>query len=122
MQILILFVSILLFAQGKDTPLEKTMGQAFQKLDFQNMFKTLSTDSYIEENAGSECFDALQKYANRFEQHAFEIALMTLYSGRDLNDLGRFDDCNALEFTRYISLSIRGLPIGIFLGICGPVE
>lgn len=47
---------------------------------------------------------------------------MTLYTGRDLNDLGRFDDCNALDFTRYISLSIRGLPIGIFLGICGPVE
>lgn len=54
MQILILFVSILLFVSGSDTPLEKRMGEAFQKLTFENMFKKLSVDPYIQNNANSE--------------------------------------------------------------------
>lgn len=47
---------------------------------------------------------------------------MVYNSGRDLNDLGRYDACNDLNFTRYIVFNTYGLPMGVFLGICGPRE
>lgn len=62
------------------------------------------------------------KYVNNFETYSYELGMMALNSGRDINDLGRFGDCNNLDFTRYIALSVVGLPIGVFFGICGPIE
>jgi hypothetical protein len=62
------------------------------------------------------------KYANNFQSYAYEIGTMIAFSGRDLNDLGRFGSCKAEQHTRYISLAVNGLPIGIYFGICGPKE
>ena len=62
------------------------------------------------------------KYANNFQSYAYEIGTMVAFSGRDINDLGRFGACNAEEHTRYISLAVHGLPIGIYFGVCGPKE
>ena len=48
---------------------------------------------------------------------------MVSYTGKDINDLGRFADCQNLTFTHYILFSIRtSLPINIFIGLCAPVN
>lgn len=44
-------------------------------------------------------------------------------TGRDLNDLGRYTDCKDQNFTRYVVLSIEDLlPLGMYVGICGPLN
>lgn len=77
----------------------------------------LAADEEFNLKIRPECSQAVQEYANNFEAHAMELGLMIAYSGRDLNDMGRYDSCNDLNFTRYISFGVRGLPIGIYLGI-----
>ncbi|OMJ69419.1 hypothetical protein SteCoe_32871 [Stentor coeruleus] len=49
-----------------------------------------------------------------------EIAKMLYYSGRDINDLGKYEECNDLENARYILLIAKVGPIVITFGICGP--
>jgi len=68
------------------------------------------------------CVSKLMELANHFGDFGGEIGSMVYNSGRDLNDLGRYEACASNNFSRYISFSTRGLPIGVFLGICGPVE
>lgn len=42
-------------------------------------------------------------------------------SGKDYNDLGRYDDCSANTNYRYLLASIsKGLPISMNLGLCVP--
>ena len=48
---------------------------------------------------------------------------MVSYTGKDINDLGRYDDCQNLTFTHYILFTIRNsLPINIFIGLCAPIN
>jgi len=74
------------------------------------------------ESQNPSCKEKLIDLANNFAHRGKEIGLMVYFSGKDLNDLGRYEECAASEFARYISFSVTGLPIGVFLGICGPVE
>lgn len=117
MKRLILFISVLLLASCQYAELEKMVAEKFEEFDMKNAIQYIATNEEISGKLGSECFETLQKYANNFETYAMEIGMMALYSGRDLNDLGRFTSCNELEYTRYMSLSIVGLPIGFYLGI-----
>lgn len=119
---LILFISALLLSLVRATELEARVSELFEDYDIKKVMTKIVEDPESKNYLSSACFDTLQKYVNNFQSYGYELAMMTLYSGRDLNDLGRFSDCNALDFTRYISLSLRGLPIGIYLGICGPRE
>ena len=68
------------------------------------------------------CAEKLIELANHFGDYGGEIGSMVYNSGWDLNDLGRFESCSANNFSRYISFATQGLPIGVFLGICGPAE
>jgi hypothetical protein len=64
----------------------------------------------------------LIELANHWGDYAGVLGAMVYNSGKDINDLGRFEDCNANNSTRYITFAAEGLPIGIYLGICGPLE
>lgn len=119
---LILIISILSFAVGDHTQLQKTVVDLFENFEIKNVMNKVVQDPELGNKVSQECFETLQDYANNFQSYSYELAMMALYSGRDLNDLGRFQDCNGLDFTRYIAFSVTGLPIGVFLGICGPVE
>lgn len=49
------------------------------------------------------------------------IYFMFRNSGKDYNDLGRYDDCSANTNYRYLLASIsKGLPISMNLGLCVP--
>ena len=115
-------ISIMLLAIAYGNNLEKEIGKLYQEFDYKDVVKNLISDESSTMKMNPEWVSVLQNYTNHFEQYADKIAYMVLYSGRDLNDLGRYINCNELEFTRYISLSVKGLPIGIYLGICGPKE
>jgi len=119
---LILFISVLLIASAQYAELETIIADTFESFSIKKMMEKIVADEKVTSQMNSECFDTLQMYVNNFQTYSTELALMTAYSGRDINDLGRFTDCNALDFTRYVSLSVSGLPIGIYLGICGPKE
>jgi hypothetical protein len=118
----ILFFSVLLLSFAYDDSIEVLIGKHYKDLDFKSLLVAVSKDEGFINQANSGCVETIMKYANDFETYSTELASMTLYSGRDLNDLGRFGSCNSLDFTRYIALSVTGLPVGIFFGICGPIE
>lgn len=59
---------------------------------------------------------------NHFGNYSGTLGSMLYYTGKDLNDLGRYEQCDALDETRYITFALTGLPLGVFLGICGPIE
>jgi peptidoglycan/LPS O-acetylase OafA/YrhL len=46
--------------------------------------------------------------------------LMVYYSGNDINDLGKYEDCESLPNTKYVLGIINLVRINIVLGICGP--
>lgn len=119
---LILFISIILVCGIRAGELEDKVSELFTDFGMQKMMTKVLEIPGVESQINSECFDTLQKYVNNFQTYSYELAMMTLFSGRDLNDLGRFGSCNGLDFTRYIALTVRGLPIGVFIGICGPKE
>ena len=83
------------------------------------LFAANSTSSI---NLSKEWSNILKNLANYFEANAAIIAKMVYYSGKDFNNLKKFSDCIEDHDTRYIAFSLSGLPIGIFLGICGPVQ
>ena len=58
--------------------------------------------------------------ANHWMDYSGELGTMAYYSGRDLNDLGRYESCNQDPDTRYVTFWLQGASIGIYLGICGP--
>ena len=122
LKVLFLFISITLSITLAERESARIISEEFQKFDLYESMKYLANDPSFRENASDECLSTMIKYANNFQNYSTEIGLMVFNSGRDINDLGRFDDCNALDFTRYISLSVNGLPLGIYLGICGPKE
>lgn len=105
-----------------DSYIGKSISSIFQSFDLHKSMSDIVQDPELASQLNGECFNVLQEYANHFQNHTMEIAQMVLYSGRDLNDLGRYEACNELDFTRYISFGVSGLPIGIYLGICGPIE
>ena len=54
---------------------------------------------------------------------------MVYNTGRDINDMGHYDDCLAMntpdnpEVSRYIVFLVRDIiPIDIYLGVCGPYQ
>ena len=102
--------------------LEQEIEKLYKDFDAKEIVTNLISDETATKKMSHECVSVLQNYTNHFEEYSDKIAYMVLYSGRDLNDLGRYINCNSLNFTRYISLSVKGLPIGIYLGICGPIE
>lgn len=69
-----------------------------------------------------QCMQKLQTLANKFEENKMMIAKMVYNSGKDINDLGKFTACKDDESTRYILFSVLNLPVGIYLGMCVPVE
>ena len=73
-------------------------------------------------NASQQCVDRLRDIANNFQSNAMLIAQMVYNSGKDVNDLGKFVACTESPTTRYVVFSVTGLPLGIYLGICGPIE
>lgn len=119
---IILIISIFFFIASTEKESHRILSEYFQNFSIQESMAYLVKDENFKANANSECLGTLMKYVNNFETYSTELGLMTFYSGRDLNDVGRFDDCRALDFTRYIVLSVSGLPIGVYLGICGPKE
>ena len=46
---------------------------------------------------------------------------MYAYSGKSLNQLGRFDDCNDISIARYAMIQFSEEPV-VLLGICGPIS
>lgn len=51
------------------------------------------------------------------------LYIMFRYSGKDYNDLGRYEDCNKNPDFNYILATIeKGLPVNINLGLCMPKE
>lgn len=54
------------------------------------------------------------------QDNNLELAKMLYYTGRDINDLGQYDECNDLENARYVLLIAKVGPIIITFGICGP--
>ena len=77
----------------------------------------------LEENGPpGTCMGKLMELANHWGNYSGQIGMMVYNSGKDINDLGRYEDCNELDYARYISFSVNGLPVGVYLGICGPAE
>jgi len=93
------------------------------------MMYAMTIKNYIEDAASKgklyasdTCINRLQTIVNQFEENSMLIARMVYNSGKDVNDLGRYFSCRDTDDTRYIVFSLNGLPVGIYLGICGPVE
>jgi hypothetical protein len=72
--------------------------------------------------ASEACLSKLQDIANNFEENSMLIAKMVYYSGKDVNDLGKYSACRQSPDTRYVVFSVNKLPMGVYLGICGPLE
>jgi hypothetical protein len=47
---------------------------------------------------------------------------MLLFSGKNINDFGEYDSCNASPVSRYITFQINNLPIMVDIGLCIPTE
>ena len=65
----------------------------------------------------SECLKDIQNIATK---NTKEALLMIYYSGRDVNDLGQFHECNDLKNARYRLVMIKTTLTNLALGICGP--
>lgn len=83
---------------------------------------TLLTDVSGALKINEKCYEKLKKMANNFTDYGGDIGKMQYFSGRDLNDMGRFGLCNDVSAAKYVMFTTLGLPIPIHLGICGPVE
>lgn len=107
----------------------KTTGETFTPLDginraYSEMIKQflLSADKKGLGLADSQCRERLMEITNRFQENAMLIGKMVYNSGKDVNDLGKFRECSTSKDTRYVVFSLNGLPMGIYLGLCGPIE
>ena len=119
---LIWIISILLLTTVFGYDVESISTTLLENLDAKKIVINMLNDENSKVSISSDWFDTLQEYINHYQIYADKIASMILFSGRDLNDLGRYINCNSLNYTRYISASVNGLPIGIYFGIWGPIE
>ena len=63
------------------------------------------------------CFKELQ---NIFLNNTAELAQMYYYSGKDINDLGQFTECNRLPNAKYALFIVYTKLTTFLLGVCGP--
>ena len=80
---------------------------------------TKDSKNYVDE----DCVTLLQKYTNNFMSNGDTIIQMYRNSGKDYNDYGRMDDCEAHPEFDYLLGSVtteRIFPIPISMGICLP--
>ena len=119
---LILIISVVLFSSVCSYEFEAVSSALYEGFDVRKIVTELIHNNDTSVQISSEWFDTLSKYVNHYQDYTDKIASMILLSGRDLNDLGRYINCNSLNYTRYISAAVIGLPIGIYFGIWGPIE
>ena len=60
-----------------------------------HLAKIINNDSL---NASDECIDKVKSIVNNFESNAGLIAKIVLRSGKDVNDLGKYNDCKNDKF------------------------
>jgi hypothetical protein len=61
--------------------------------------------------------------SNYFLSYGDDIMRMFRLSGKDYNDLGRYQDCLELEGYHYVLGSVENkFPIPLTLGMCVPIE
>lgn len=80
---------------------------------------TTDSKNYVDE----DCVTLLQKYTNNFMSNGDTIIQMYRNSGKDYNDYGRMEDCEAHPEFDYLLGSVtteRIFPIPISMGICVP--
>jgi peptidoglycan/LPS O-acetylase OafA/YrhL len=65
----------------------------------------------------SECLNNINELASN---DPLKFGMMVYYSGRDINDLGQYHECNALPDARYVLVMVTTNLIEFILGICGP--
>ena len=68
------------------------------------------------------CLNILKEIANGFENKTTIILSAAYNSGKDINDLGRYENWLDANNTRYVALSVSGFPVNLYLGVCGPAE
>lgn len=71
----------------------------------------------------TQCFRSLAKVLrgglDSFENDPGRYGRMYTYSGKSLNDIGRYDDCESIAYARYALLQIQKNPFKGY-SICGP--
>lgn len=68
----------------------------------------------------AEKTECLNELANLATSNPVLLGKMVYYSGRDVNDLGQFHECNDLPGARYQLLMFRYDVAFLVMGICGP--
>lgn len=114
---IILLLSILLLSCQASEEFMQAVAEKFSEFNLKDSMEYLVNDKDFQEKASQTCFSTLQNYVQNFQNHTKELGMMAFNSGRDLNDIGRFTDCMELNYTRFITLSVDGLPLGLYLGI-----
>ena len=91
--------------------------------NFQNILRLIiaaleNADIKVNES----CLTILKEIVNGFENKTTIILSAAYNSGKDINDLGRYENWKDANDTRYVALSVSGFPVNLYLGICGPAE
>jgi len=66
-----------------------------------------------------ECMEALEDTLNHFWTKS-TLADIFLNSGKWVNQIGNYEECNKSNNTRYILMTLTDLPVVVSLGICAP--
>lgn len=72
--------------------IDEKIAELTQHFDLKQYVTNLVEDKTATSQMNSECVQKLSQYVNNFETYQTEIAMLLLYSGRDINDLGRYRD------------------------------
>ncbi len=90
-------------------------------LDPQTLLSIIRSVSSSPQNISGSC---LGKFKYMVNHPVTDPAIIAFFSGsgKGLNELGDYMECTGNPETRYILLTISGLPMAICLGICGPAE
>ena len=70
-----------------------------------------------------DCFTMLEQMTNYFISNSDSILKMYRNSGKDYNDFGRMDDCEAIDGFNYLLMTFstdEKLPIPFNMGLCVP--
>jgi hypothetical protein len=119
---LLSLLALILAVSSKGIPKETfTLTSPRFQNAFINALGLYQNNAKLSDSYDSDCSVYLQNLTNFFLENNDTLFKMIRNSGKDYNDLGRYDDCETVLNYRYILASItRSFPIPMALGMCVP--
>ena len=89
---------------------------------FSNAFTQYAAENTpLHTDEGTSCLHLLQNLTNYFLENNRTVERILRNSGKDYNDLGRYEDCYSTDGFRYILATVpRAFPIPMSVGLCVP--